>query len=64
VRVAGDRELASLDLTTLRAAHAAFDADVAEWLDPARAVDRRRVAGGPARDQVIAEIDRVERELR
>jgi argininosuccinate lyase len=63
VRVAGDRELASLDLATLRAAHAAFDADVAEWLDPARAVDRRNLTGGPARDQVLAEISRVEREL-
>ena len=37
--------------------------DVASWLDPARAVDRRRVPGGPARDQVLAEIDRIAREL-
>ena len=52
VRVASERgvELAALDLDELQAAHPAFDADVAEWLDPARAVDRRDVVGGPARD--------------
>ncbi len=65
VRVASERgvELAALDLATLRAAHVAFDADVASWLDPARAVDRRDVVGGPARNRVLAEIDRIEREL-
>jgi len=65
VRVATERgvELAALDLETLRAAHAAFDTDVASWLDPARAVDRRDVVGGPARNRVLAEIDRIEREL-
>lgn len=65
VRVATERgvELAGLDLATLRAAHPAFDADVASWLDPARAVDRRDVIGGPARNRVLAEIDRIERDL-
>ncbi|HEX5058440.1 MAG TPA: argininosuccinate lyase [Kofleriaceae bacterium] len=65
VRVASERgvELAALDLETLRAAHAAFDTDVASWLDPARAVDRRDVVGGPARNRVLAEIARIEREL-
>ena len=52
-------ELAALPLDELRAEHAAFDADVYDWLDPARAVDRRDVTGGPARGQVIAEIERV-----
>jgi argininosuccinate lyase len=56
-------ELAALDLATLRAAHPAFDADVADWLDPARAVDRRDVTGGPARSRVIAELDRLDAEL-
>jgi argininosuccinate lyase len=56
-------ELAALDLDTLRAAHPAFDADVASWLDPARAIDRRDVVGGPARNRVVAEIDRIAREL-
>jgi argininosuccinate lyase len=65
VRVATERgvELVQLPLATLREAHAAFDTDVADWLDPARAVDRRAVIGGPARDQVLAEIDRVAREV-
>jgi argininosuccinate lyase len=65
VRVATERgvELAALDLDTLRAAHPAFDADVAAWLDPARAVDRRDVVGGPARGRVMAEIERIEAEL-
>ena len=65
VRVASERgvELAALDLATLRAAHPAFDADVAAWLDPARAVDRRDVPGGPARSRVVAEIERIEHEL-
>jgi argininosuccinate lyase len=65
VRVADDRgvELAGLDLATLRAAHPAFDADVATWLDPARAVDRRDHVGGPARTRVLAEIDRIALEL-
>jgi argininosuccinate lyase len=65
VRTAIDRgvELGALDLDTLRAAHPAFDADVAAWLDPARAVDRRDVVGGPARGRVLAELDRVDREL-
>src|SRR4029077_11255426 len=50
VRIASERgvELAELPLAELRAAHAAFDADVAGWLDPARAVDRKNVVGGPA----------------
>ncbi len=65
VRTASARgiELAQLPLADLRAAHPAFDADVADWLDPARAVDRRDVVGGPARVRVVAEIERVEREL-
>jgi argininosuccinate lyase len=65
VRLASKRgvELAELSLEELRTAHVAFDTDVASWLDPARAVDRRDVIGGPARNQVIAEIERSEAEL-
>jgi argininosuccinate lyase len=65
VRVADERrvELAALDLATLRAAHPAFDADVADWLDPDRAVDRRDLPGGPARTRVLAEIARITDEL-
>jgi argininosuccinate lyase len=65
VRIASDRgvELAALPLDELRAAHPAFDEDVASWLDPARAVDRRDVIGGPARARVISELERIERAL-
>ena len=65
VRIAEARgvELAALPLAELRAAHASFGDDVAEWLDPARAVDRRDHVGGPARTRVLAEIDRIAREL-
>ena len=65
VRAASARgvELAELSLDELRAAHPAFEADVAGWLDPARAVDRRDVPGGPARARVVAEIDRISAEL-
>ncbi|MDB4954827.1 MAG: argininosuccinate lyase [Myxococcales bacterium] len=66
VRIATERgvELAALDLKTLREAHPAFEADVAGWLDPVRAVDRRDLVGGPARQRVLAEIERIEQELR
>ena len=65
VRIADERgvELAALPLDELRAAHVAFGDDVAEWLDPARAIDRRDHVGGPARARVLAEIDRIAREL-
>jgi argininosuccinate lyase len=65
VRTASDRgvDLAALSLDDLRAAHPAFDADVRDWLDPARALDRRDLVGGPARAQVLAEIERIERGL-
>ncbi len=65
VRVASERgvELAGLGLAVLKEAHAAFEADVADWLDPARAVDRRTVRGGPARSSVLAELDRLDAEL-
>lgn len=65
VRVASQRgvELAALTLDELKAAHPKFEADVASWLDPARAVDRRDLPGGPARARVLAEIDRISAEL-
>jgi len=61
--VARGIELAGLSLDELRAVHPSFDADVASWLDPVRAVDRRDLPGGPARARVVAELDRLEREL-
>jgi argininosuccinate lyase len=65
VRVATERgvELAALDLATLRESHPSFESDIANWLDPARAVDRRDLIGGPARARVLAEINRIEGEL-
>jgi len=61
VRIATERrvELRALSLDDLRAVHPVFAADVSDWLDPARAVDRRDLAGGPARSRVMAEIDRI-----
>lgn len=56
-------ELAALPLSELQAAHPRFEADIAGWLDPARAVDRRDLPGGPARARVLAEIDRISRDL-
>jgi argininosuccinate lyase len=65
VRVASGRgvELAQLSLAELQAAHPAFAADVASWLDPERAIDRRDLPGGPARTQVLAELERVAADL-
>ncbi|HSK01447.1 MAG TPA: argininosuccinate lyase [Kofleriaceae bacterium] len=65
VRTASARgvELAALPLEELRAAHPSFAEDVFGWLDPVRAVDRRDLPGGPARARVVAELDRLEREL-
>ena len=65
VRVASSKgvELAGLSLDELKAAHPSFEADLGEWLDPARAVDRRDLPGGPARGRVMAEIDRISAEL-
>ena len=61
VRTASARgvELAALTLTELQEAHPSFELDVASWLDPQSAVDRRDVVGGPARTRVLAEIDRI-----
>jgi len=65
VRVASGRgvELAALTGDELRAAHPAFGPDLAEWLDPVRAVDRRDLPGGPARSRILVEIERIERAL-
>ncbi|MDQ3366998.1 MAG: argininosuccinate lyase [Myxococcota bacterium] len=65
VRTASARgvELAALTIDELRAAHPAFDPDVASWLDPERAVDRRDLPGGPARNRVLAELELLDREL-
>ena len=61
--LAAGKELADLSLDELRAADALFEADVYDWLDPARAVDRRDLPGGPARARIVTELDRLAREL-
>jgi argininosuccinate lyase len=53
-------ELQALPLDELQREAPEIGADVVDWLDPARAVDRRDVIGGPARAQVIAELERFE----
>jgi argininosuccinate lyase len=65
VRKAVERgvELDALPLAELQAEAPEFADDVAAWLDPRRAVDRRDVPGGPARARVLAELARLEREL-
>ncbi len=65
VRVASARgvELAQLELAELRQAHPAFGEDLAPWLEPERAIDRRDVIGGPARQQILQELARVAAEL-
>ncbi len=51
-----DKTLAELSLDELRAEHEAFDEDVYRALDPEVAVERRDVAGGPARARVEGEV--------
>lgn len=55
--------LAALPLAELQAEAPEFQADVSEWLDPARAVDRRNVTGGPAKPQILAELAAWDKEL-
>jgi len=56
-------ELKDLTIDEYRAASPLFDATIFDALDPARAVDRRDVPGGPARAAVLREIERIEKEL-
>ncbi len=54
-------DVPAVDLPTL---DPALDADVLGALDPARAVAARTLIGGPAPTQVLAEVSRLETELR
>jgi argininosuccinate lyase len=65
VRRAEERgvELSGLSIDDFRAESPHFEPDLHDWLDVARAVDRRDVPGGPARARVAAEIARVRAEL-
>ncbi len=61
--IAAGIELADLPLETFRAESDVFSGDIYEWLEVARAVDRRDVVGGPARRQIEHEIARIRNEL-
>lgn len=56
-------ELGGLDLTTFQSESELFEQDIFEWLEVARAVDRRDLIGGPAKNRILVEIARVQREL-
>src|SRR5690606_17946650 len=56
-------ELGQLGLDELKAESPLSEADVPDWLDVARAVDRRDLVGGPARSRILAEVARVRGDL-
>lgn len=65
VRTAIDKqsELAGLNLSVFRAESELFEKDIFEWLDVSRAVDRRDIVGGPAKNRILAEIERAQADL-
>ena len=56
-------ELSALSLDDFRSESDRFDETIYDWLDVGRAVDRRDVIGGPARDRVAGEIARIRQEI-
>ena len=56
-------ELAELSLEVFRGESELFEKDIYDWLDIARAVDRRDLIGGPAKCRVVAEIANIRAEL-
>ena len=56
-------ELGGLPLSTYQAESELFTEEIFEWLDVAKAVDRRDIVGGPAKNRILAEIARAETEL-
>ncbi len=61
--VAEQRELSQFKLEEFRKESPLFEADVFDWLDVGRAVDRRDLPGGPAAKRIRAEIARSRAEL-
>jgi len=61
--IEGCRVLEDLSLEELRTFHPAFGDDALEWIDPERAVERRDLAGGPAKKRVLAAIAAAEAAL-
>lgn len=52
--LADHKRLEDLDVAAFRAFHPAFGDDVAAWLDPERAIERRDQPGSPAKKRVMA----------
>jgi argininosuccinate lyase len=65
VRTAIDQgcELGALPLAAYQAESELFAEDVFTWLEVARAVDRRDIVGGPAKNRILEEIARAQAEL-
>jgi argininosuccinate lyase len=57
-------ELNNLPLADFQAESDVFAEDIFQWLEVAAAVDRRAVVGGPAKDRIAEEIERVRKELK
>jgi argininosuccinate lyase len=62
--VGGNKVLADLSLQDLRRFHHAFGDDALEWIDVERAVERRKVPGGPAKAMVLEALALAEAELK
>jgi argininosuccinate lyase len=63
VALRSGRVLAQLSLDEFRAEHAGFDEQVFAALDPETIVERRDVLGGPARAQVLTQLDALDQRL-
>jgi argininosuccinate lyase len=63
VAIARGVTLVALPLAVYKEHHVAFADDLWPWLDPEQAINRRNIVGGPARPQVLAELERIEVEL-
>jgi argininosuccinate lyase len=58
------RVLSELSLSELQQEHPLFEADIFAALDPDTIVERRNVLGGPARSQVLAQLEHLAERLR
>jgi argininosuccinate lyase len=61
--VRASKVLAELSLDDFREEHPAFEANIFAALDPETMVERRNVFGGPARAQVLAQLDDLDQRL-
>ena len=56
-------ELGELSLADFQSESELFTDEIFEWLDVARAVDRRDIVGGPAKSRILDEIRRIKEDL-